>query len=417
MPNILQAVQTYQRANLALLLDQTCFITTANTKFKNFNSLVAQLGDTVTFDKPPRFRTKNSLVAVPFGDVEQRTHSLTCATPFNVSYAYSAQEFIFYFENPGQATESYLKVFGRSAAKTLAEKCEIDMSSDIINHTYRFYPVPNNSISSIQQVSQAAARYRAYGAASGDLNVYIPLEAEPAIVGTMLNQFVTDRNERVAKRWQIGSYADMNFYRSNLLPLHIAGFAGDNNEQLTFDSISADGTQITFTTPTAAQADYLKAGDLLYFEDVGVTPLRYLTWTGYHPSSVPVQVRVIEDADAVANQVVAEVFPALIYDATDTDRNANLNRAITPSDTARVIPSHRAGLMIGGEAWYLAMPKLPDQNPYETAVSMDEETGVSMRQTFGTVLGQNEQGMIHDVIMGHTMVDEYAMRLIFPVTV
>ena len=39
--NILQQVQTYQRANLALLQNSSPFIATANTKFKDFEKITA----------------------------------------------------------------------------------------------------------------------------------------------------------------------------------------------------------------------------------------------------------------------------------------------------------------------------------------------------------------------------------------
>ena len=53
--NILQTVQTYQKAELAWLLNSFCGISLSNKKFKNFNDLVANLGDTVTFDTTPRY--------------------------------------------------------------------------------------------------------------------------------------------------------------------------------------------------------------------------------------------------------------------------------------------------------------------------------------------------------------------------
>ena len=42
--NILQQVQTYQRSGLALLQNLCCHIATANTKFKNFENIEANLG-------------------------------------------------------------------------------------------------------------------------------------------------------------------------------------------------------------------------------------------------------------------------------------------------------------------------------------------------------------------------------------
>lgn len=42
--NILQQVQTYQKSGLAYLQNLNCFVKTANTKFKNFQDMEANLG-------------------------------------------------------------------------------------------------------------------------------------------------------------------------------------------------------------------------------------------------------------------------------------------------------------------------------------------------------------------------------------
>lgn len=79
-----------------------------------------------------------------------------------------------------------------------------------------------------------------------------------------------------------------------------------------------------------------------------------------------------------------------------------------------VLPNHRAGLIYSGDALYVGMPRLPEEVPFPTANQVDEDTGVSMRQYFGSLFGQNERGMIHDVIWGKTLVPEYSMAVIFP---
>ena len=96
--NILQQVQTYQRSALAYLENLNCFISTCNTKFKNFQDEIANLGDTVTFDLPPRMITANSLIAT-FQSAEQRVENLTVDRAENVSYAFTAQQFIFNVED------------------------------------------------------------------------------------------------------------------------------------------------------------------------------------------------------------------------------------------------------------------------------------------------------------------------------
>ena len=92
--NLLQTVQTYQMSGLAYLQNLNCFIGTANTKFKDFEKLAANLGDTVTFDLPPRFTTTASLVA-NFQPADQRVQNLVVNQQVSVSYAFTAQQFIF----------------------------------------------------------------------------------------------------------------------------------------------------------------------------------------------------------------------------------------------------------------------------------------------------------------------------------
>lgn len=105
--NVLQTVQTYQDSGLAYLLNLFAFISTANKKFKDFQNREANLGDTVTFDLPPRYTTTNSLVA-SFQDTQQRVQSLTVNKAANTAYAFSAQQFIF-------NVKEYMEKFGKSA--------------------------------------------------------------------------------------------------------------------------------------------------------------------------------------------------------------------------------------------------------------------------------------------------------------
>ena len=78
------------------------------------------------------------------------------------------------------------------------------------------------------------------------------------------------------------------------------------------------------------------------------------------------------------------------------------------------LASARYGMIVGGDALFVAMPQLPDQSPFYTANEYDDSTGMSMRHYFGTLFGQNQQGYVVDAIWGSTLVDEYAMALPFP---
>ena len=411
--NIFQAVQTYQESSLAYLQNLNCFVSTANTKFKDFQNKVANLGSSVGFDLPPRYATANSLVAT-FQGSEQRIHTLTVDKAKNVSADYSNQEQIFNLDSMG-----YMDKFGFAAVKQLSATVEADVArSTIIPHTYRFFGDGVTPINSYGQISKMLALYRNYGSPDGKTRVYLEDLAIPDIINTGLNQFVPDRNEKIAHSWMLGDYDGASFCRSNLLPVHDAGTVGNVGTTLTVvstnDPTGANITQITFSGAIASDADAIKQGDLLQFQDgvAGQDNIRYLTFIGHERSANTVQMNALADAssDCAGNVTINLTKPL----QSTFGRDQNLTSNILAGMQVKSIPSHRAGLVVGGNALYLAMPRLPDEHPYATHAESDKDTGVSLRMYYGSLFGQNQRGMVTDAIWGSTLVDEYAMRIIFP---
>lgn len=411
--NMFQAVQRYLPSELGFLQNQNAIIANANTKFKNFQNEVGNLGSSVSFDLPPRFTTADSLVAT-FQPSEQRVHTLTVDKAKNVSTDYSNQQWLFNLE-----PMDYMEKFGKAAAKQLATTVEADVAKNCaINHVYRFYGDGVTPINSYGQIAKMMAYYDDYGSADGETDVYLSNMAIPDIVNSGLNQFVLDRNEKTANSWMLGSFAGANFYRSNQLPVHTAGNVGKNATVLTVvstnDPTGKNITQITFSGAANNDVDAIKKGDLLQFKDgvSGQPNLRYLHFIGQQQSNNPVQIRATADAASNGSgQVTINISPALVSMPTG-DQNIAYNIAAGMQITA--LPSHRRGMVVGGKALYLAMPRLPDEDPFKTVSESDPDTGVSMRIYYGSLFGQNQRGMVHDCIWGSTLVDEYAMGIIFP---
>lgn len=438
--NVLQQVQTYQRSNLALLENLNCFITTANTRFKDFEDITANLGSSVAFDLPPRFTTSQGLVA-SFQAANQRILTLTCDQAENTSYAFTAQERIF---NVEKDTESYMEMFGRSATAELAANVEANLALNANSHVpvntvvngqtvptgalhtesgpFRFFGDGSTPINSFQQLAQMIANYKNFGAVKDNIKVYLPDTVVPAIVGTGLNQFATKRNDEIAMSWEVGEFGTppVKYYQSNLLPIHTAGNVGQNATVLTVistnDATGANITSITFSGAGTSDASAIKSGDLLQFQDnvSGQPNLRFLTFIGHVVSNQPVQVRATADAASDGSgHVTVTITPALQATSGGTQ---NINANIVAGMQVKVLPSHRCGLIVGGNALYLAMPRLPDQYPFPTAAEYDPDTGVSMRMTYGSLFGQNQMGLIHDVTWGSVAVPEYCMRIAFPLS-
>lgn len=411
--NILQTVQTYQMSGLAYLQNLNCFVSTANTKFKDFEKLEANLGDTVGFDLPPRFTTTNSLVA-SFQPADQRVQTLTVDQQISVSYAFTAQQFIF-------NVEDYMMRFGKSAQEELSAKIEANVASLCVSAPYRFYGDGVTPINSYQQLAQALALFRNYGSAKGMAKGYLQDTAYPAIVNSGLNQFAMNRNNELANSWELGEFSRCDWYQSNLLPIHTAGTAGQEALTLTVVSttLNAAGavTNILFSVSGApgVDADMVKLYDKFQFNDgvAGHQNLRFRTFVGHEVSAVPVQFRATANAASDgSSQVDVAIYPPLQVNATNEQ---NINIPIVAGMQCSVLPNHRAGVITAGDALYVAMPRLPEEVPYPTANGYDKDTGVSFRQYFGSVFGANTRGMIHDCIWGKTLVPEYCQAIIFPV--
>lgn len=430
--NILQQVQTYQRSGLALLQNLCCHIATANTKFKDFDKIQANLGSVVTFDLPPRFTTTAGLVAA-FQPAVQRVQSLACDQANNTSFAVTSQQRIFNLE---KGEEDYMRVFGKSAIAELAALVEgnialnwasavtsqLDGTKNVFSGPYRYYGNGSTAISSYQQLAQAIMFFKNYGSVAEGIKVYLPDTVVPSVVGNGLNQFVPHRNDEIAMSWEVGDFGTplVSYYQSNLMPIHVSGNTGVNQSTLTVvstnDPTGQAVTQITVSGASASDASAVLSGDLFSFQDgvSGQPNMRYLTFIGHFPSANPVQFRATADAASNAGGVVTiNITPALNWAG---GQNQNLNNPIAAGMQILGLPSHRCGGILGGDAFYLAMPQLPEQSPYPTANEYDDDTGASMRLTYGSLFGQNQTGMIYDETHGSVIVPEYSMRYVIPLS-
>lgn len=434
--NILQTVQTYQKAELAWLLNSFCGISLSNKKFKDFNDLTANLGDTVTFDIAPRYISYAGLVITEQPSV-QRVQSLICSQAANVSAAYTDQQFIF-------NVRDYMDRFGMAAMKELGSLIESDIlrnfisgvvvndpqnanfgSGQVNSGPFRFYGDGVTPINSYTQLAQAVANFEDFGAATHKMVGILPVANIPAIVGTGLNQFAMTRNNDIAYSWELGRFSNTDWYESNLLPVHVSGTIGNtaapNNVMTvvsTNDPTGANVTQITFTYPgSLTDANAVKAGDLFQFNDgvSGQPNMRFLTFIGHRQSQQPVQFRAIADAASTSGSITVSVQTingvGLVW---AQNQNQNLNNAIVAGMTVTPIPSHRAGILMSGDQFYLAMPRLPDESPFTTVNMTDPDSGASIRHYFGSQFGMNNRAYVRDSIWGSSLVAENSMRLVFP---
>lgn len=434
--NILQTVQTYQKAELAWLLNSFVGISMSNKKFKDFNDLTANLGDTVTFDTTPRYISYAGLVITEQPSV-QRVQSLICSQAANVAAAYTDQQFIF-------NVRDYMDRFGMGAMKELGSLVESDILRNFISGVvtndpqnanfgaaqvnsgpFRFYGDGVTPINSFTQLAQSVANFEDFGAATHKMMGILPVANIPAIVGTGLNQFAMNRNNDIAMSWELGRFSNTDWYESNLLPVHVSGTIGNaaapNNIMTvvsTNDPTGTNVTSITFSEPTSGtDANAIKAGDLFQFNDgvSGKPNMRFLTFIGHRQSQQPVQFRAIADAATVGGAVTVQIQTingvGLVW---AQNQNQNINNSIQSGMTVTPVPSHRAGILMSGDQFYLAMPRLPDESPFTTVNMTDADSGASIRHYFGSQFGMNNRAYVRDCIWGSSLVAENSLRYIFP---
>jgi len=409
--NILVQVQTYQKGMLALQSNYGCFKTTANTKFLNFQNLTANLGDSVSFDLPYKFVATNGLVA-SFEAIQQRQHTLTCDQSANVAVPISAQQWIF-------TLDEFMDEIGRGCVMELGSKIEANIAENCVTGTYRYYGDGVNPINQYSQLPQMLAFFRNIGMPKVDTRCYLSDMTVPSLVADAQTKFVPTRNERLAQSWNLGSFDECEFYRSNLLPLHTSGSVGQNGSTLTVVSVTRNAagaiSSITFSgAPSASDADAVKQYDKFTFQDgvSGKPNVRFTTFYGHLPSQSPVQFQAAANAESTGgSQVTITLDPPLQAAA---GQNQNISTDIQVGMQVKSLPNFRAGLVTAGNPLYVAMPRLPDQSPYPTSSAQDPEMGISTRMYTGALFGQNVQGTVYDALWGSTLVKEYAMAVIQP---
>ena len=411
--NVLQTVQTYQLSGLAGMQNFGFFVNKFNKKFQNFQDRAANLGSTVTFTLPTRGTTVDSLNA-KFQTTVQRVQPLVVSNEISYSYAFTDNQMVL-------NVKEYMAEFGTAAIREMGTRIEANVAQLAVTNTYRFFGNGVTPINSPTQLAEAMAFYRNYGAIQGEAMGVLSDVAIPAIVAGGLAQFAPDRNDKMAMSWQLNRFADCEWFKSNLLPVHQSGSEGTYASTLTVVSFTTNGPDnsidtITFSgTHGASDTNSIKQYDKLQFNDgvSGFANMRYLTFVGHLPCSNPVQFSALSNAASTSgSDVTVSVYPYLQALPTAFQ---NLNQQIQVGMQVSVLPSHRAGVIMARDSGFLAMPQLPNKTPYPTGNAIDPITGMSIRQYHGSIFGQNTDGMVHDAIYGATLVPEDAMAVIFPV--
>ena len=441
--NYLQQVQTYNSdAQLPGFLNQNCFISDiCNHEYTDFERKIpANLGDTIGVALPMA-SVANAGLVVSAQPIRQNIAHLSVIGAANVGVAVTNQQRIFNMDKDG-----FWKMTGKGMVSELGSKVEqaiashvnssaVDMRTD--SSTYgqpqylsgptRFVDCTSTGLLSYQALDQSMSDFISMGAPADDHCVVLPTNYYSPIIGSGLGQFVPIRNDEIAQSWLVGEFGSprTKYYRSNYLPTQTAGYFGDAGTELTVvstnDATGNNVTSITFSSGGGTHVGAIKAGDLGYFEfGVAGQPNIYaLTFYGHMVTNQAVQFRAIADADSSSGAVTVQIISNTHTEGQglcSVAGNAlqNISGPIVAGMKVKFVPSHRCGLRVCGKAFYVAIPRLDDERPYDTSVDTDDETKVSLRMYYGAVFGQNQKWLVNDIIWGGLLVSRYSQRICLP---
>ncbi|WP_299079150.1 hypothetical protein [uncultured Paraglaciecola sp.] len=411
MTNVVVNVESYTQASLALLSNTNPFIKLTNKKYKHIEGIPGQRGTTALFDEPPTVDYVPSLAFGTFGSYTQKSVPISVEKEGSIPLGTPELEKLFNID-----VDNYMTPLAKSGVVTLGTKVGKDVALNCKEHTYLTYGDGTDSIQSYQSLDQAIENYRDAGnPITDEMCGIIPMTACPKIIGNGLTQFAPSRNDEIANSWELGEFAGVKWYKSNLLPRHVAGTVGDQATVLTVVSINAAGTQLTLSGAANSDANAIKKYDILTFSDgiSGQPDMRYLTYFGSEETNSVVQVRAQSDvASDETGEVIIDIFPALI--STSGDRDSNINNAVTAGMQMTAKKSHVCGLLFAKSAFMLAMPKLVDTSPYENSTMTDPSSGISLRTYNGYFPQTAVKGFVQQVAWGSRLADRYGMRLAFP---
>lgn len=411
--NVFVNVQTYQPYACAYLRHSSPLIYDANRKFDQFQDFTGNLGNTVLFQKQLLLKPTKSLV-YNWEQTVQRTISLTVDKPLSVPLQYSAEQLVF------NDAEAFMKDYGGKAAMNcMSGEIETTLAELAETETFLHFGNGRTEINSYVQLSSALRKMRNYGNTLGDAKAYIPDFAVDKIINAGQNQFTLDRNNITANSWDLGSFAKCDWRISSFLKKHIAGSEGQANSTLTVVGVDTDPEDptkvvaITFSGASAASdPDSVKKGDKFTFNLSADT---YMTILGSGGKASASLVQFSAAANAASNGS-SEVTVTLNNPLIASGNQQNITKQIAAGMTVSVADSHYVGLITQGDPLFLAMPRLPNTDPYKMKQDYDMDSGISVRFSYGTIYGQNIYGYAFDAIYGGQLNGENAMAVLFPLS-
>lgn len=405
-------VVSLNRSMLAKLLNNCVAVNTANRKYDYVMTIPGQNGQygrTLQYTVPPDAVIQYTL-GVNFTNTNFPTRTISVDRYRSAAYAFNMSDYQF-------NTRTFMQDYGSAHAAALGQSVESDILTVAVKNCYRYFGDGINSIGSFQQMALATTIMTERGDAE-QKKAYISATMDTQMVSSGMNLFRPVTNDQMGKKWTVGNYQDVDYYKSRRLPILYAGNAG--NDQLTLTVLSfvqdADGfvTQITFSGAGTTDPEAIHKYDKATFLDnvSGFPNIRFMAKYDPVPVDAPVQfMATAASGSDGSGHVSVNIFPGL---KASTGLGQNISSPIQVGMQVTFLPTCRLGFMTMGDALYLVNPPLPDQDPYKTSFVRDPNSGVGLQMVTGAQFNSGDLGNIHRIWYGYDLVPDYGYALAIP---
>lgn len=420
MANQLFDVQAYVTDETLPRIEAYSTLTSlANKKFNGWDKTFGVRGAKLNFRKPSQYLAVDTLTPDLTTDWTEEFGTLNVTQEKSVTVNFTDQQRTLY------PLDQIGEEIGEGASIEIISAVDEKVANISALSPFRFHgqqdPEADTRIITMAGLRHAMADFRNFG---GTVHAHciIPDFINAEITSDSLQEFTVNRNNEVSKSWELGGVkgiANATFYSSSFLPTHTAGTASAETG-ITLTSIS-DSTYVEPNTGETLDCSEIVVGNAatgtFVIGDVGQftsSTVKFLRPQGHATTNIQPQFKVVSATTAVAGVATVKIFPKM--NATATDPQKNISRALVATDPLQIMGSHVIGLVFLDGYLNMAMPKLNSKTPYDS-FSQTSDNGVSMRCYYGSTLDSVATVMVHDILFGVTMVPEGAMRILYPLDI
>ena len=404
--NILTPVQI-TRESARILENELVFNKKINREYSDeFARKGAKIGATINARMPARY-TSTTGAALAVQDFVETYIPLTLTTQRHVDIAFTSQELTLNLDD-------FSTRVLRPAISQLANDMDVDGVSMAKNATFNLYGTPGSIPTSMLPYTTAkAAIYDQGGPKDNGYTAILSPMAEVTLIDGQKGLFQS--SEKIAAQYEqghMGMAGGLNFYMSQVMPIHTVGPLGGTPAVNGDQSASAPTGALTTTTSdlqqpfslvtdgwTAAAAVRLNAGDVFTIAGVySVNPQTRQSTGRLQQFVVTSQTSSDGSGNATVPILPRPIFSGQYQNVTSSTNNIANNALLTVVGTAST--SYRNNLVFHKDAYMLGTADLIMPDGVDMA-ARENYKGISMRMVRQYRIGTDDLPARVDILYGH----------------